>query len=673
VSAADADRLLREALAAHQQGALEAAARGYRGVLEAAPDQPDALHLLGQLLCTAGRRDIGIGLVCRAVAVAPGEPAYLRTVLARSGRLAPETGSRLAVRAIAIDPSAPAPWLALAETRPSPLALGLALERAVGDPVALFNAANLAASMKLEPAAIAAYGLAIQIQPGFHPAYTNLAALLLRLDRPRSAVPFLTVALAVEPDAEQSLKNLALIERGRGALEDAARLMERTIRVHGENADRLDVLAGIRLDQGLAAEALATWDRAWGLADLTPAQASNRLFALNCLDGVTEADLDRESRAWAARFCGPRASLPPRQASAPLHLGLFSGDLRVHSVAYFLRPLLESLDRDRIRVTLFAEQRGGDRMTDALRRAAFDYVETIGLDDGALVDLARSRRIDVALDLAGHTGRHRLTAFALGLAPVQGTWLGYPATTGLEAMDFRLTDAVADPEGPADAAHAERLLRLPVPFLCYGEPDAPAVAGGPADVVFGSFNNRKKLGPETVALWARVLDAVPGARLFVKSGSFDDARTRALFQDAFAAQGIDPKRLEAVGWVEAPSGHLGLYGRVTVALDSSPYNGTTTTCEALWMGVPVVSLRGRRHAARVGASLLTALGRPEWIAETANDFVAAARRLATAPPDLAARRALRETMRASPLMDRDRFAAAFTAALEGLRFGRPDR
>ncbi|MCR9255457.1 MAG: hypothetical protein NXI16_05115 [Alphaproteobacteria bacterium] len=663
----DLDRVLQEALAAHRTGALAEAAEGYRRVLTALPDQPDALHLLGQVLLTAGKPDLGLGLVLRAVAAAPDEASFARTALLQTPALLSPRKAAMARRAIALDPADPTAWLSLAEAEPSSTAVVAALTRAVGDPVALFNAANEAGRQRLEPAAIRGYALAIETSPAFHPAYTNLAALFMRLDHPRRAEPYLTLSLALAPATRESLKNLALVVKGRGRLEDAASLVEKALLLDPHDADGLDLFGMLRLDQGLVEEALAAMDRAAALPQLSAAQGGNRLFALQCLDTTTEADLDRESRAWARRFTGvrvPTGTKGPRGKSRPVRLGLFSGDFRTHSVAYFVKPLLEALDPDRVAVTLFAEQRGGDRMTAALRALALDHVETVGLDDRALAALVRGREIDIALDLAGHTGRNRLTAFALGLAPVQGTWLGYPGTTGLDAMDFRLTDVVADPGGAADRCHAETLVRLPVPFLCYGAPeDSPPPGDGPDGVVFGSFNNRKKLGPATVALWAEVLEAVPGSRLFAKSGSFDDPRTREVFRAAFADAGIDRDRVEAVGWVDAPSGHLGLYDRVTVALDSVPYNGTTTTCEALWMGVPVVTLRGTRHAARVGASLLTAIGRPDWVAEDRAGFVSAARRLAADPPE---RRAVREILSASPLMDRARFAAAFTTALEDL-------
>jgi predicted O-linked N-acetylglucosamine transferase (SPINDLY family) len=299
-----------------------------------------------------------------------------------------------------------------------------------------------------------------------------------------------------------------------------------------------------------------------------------------------------------------------------------------------------------------------------MRGLADRWREAAAWDDAQLERAIRDDGIDLLVDLAGHTKLNRLPVLARKPAPLQFTWLGFPDTTGVAAIDFRITDAIADPPGPADALHAEALLRLPGPFLCYlPPPDAPPVRARPAGVAltFGSFNNLDKLSAQTVALWARVLLAVPESRLLLKS-----ARTRVpeaveRIHAAFAAQGVAPARVVFAAWRERRSDHLAAYADVDVALDTFPYHGTTTTCEALWMGVPVVTRTGGTHVSRVGASVLAHAGLPELVVAGDDAFVAAAAGLAGDAARRAALRAkLRERLAASPLTD----AAAFTRGLE---------
>ena len=285
----------------------------------------------------------------------------------------------------------------------------------------------------------------------------------------------------------------------------------------------------------------------------------------------------------------------------------------------------------------------------------------------SLDDAIRAERIDVLVELSGHTGANRLTALASKPAPVIVSAIGYPNTTGLPAVDWRVVDSITDPPG-AEAFCTERLLRLDPCFLCYRPPDLDVEPAMPAadPVTFGSFNNSAKIGAECTALWARVLQAVPGSRLLVKTQTLADPAVQQAIRRRLAEGGIDEDRVELIAQASTRAEHLALYGRVHVALDSVPYNGTTTTCEALWMGVPVVALLGDRHASRVSASLLSAAGHPEWVAEDAEGVVRIAAALAGDTPHLAAiRSSLRDELRASPLLDSKAYAQRFHAAIRG--------
>jgi len=286
-------------------------------------------------------------------------------------------------------------------------------------------------------------------------------------------------------------------------------------------------------------------------------------------------------------------------------------------------------------------------VTARLRAHADHWRNIIGLSDDDAADRVRRDRIDILVDLTGHTGRNRMLLFARRPAPVQVTWLGYANTTGLSGMDYRLTDALADPPGESDAVHSETLVRLPDGFLCFGPPDdAPDVAAAPfhaaGHVTFGSFNSLAKLTADVIATWARILQQLPDSRLLLKSRPFADESVQARVLRLFAEHGIEGGRIALLARIPSTRDHLAAYGRLDIALDTFPYNGTATTSEALWMGVPVVTLAGAVHAARVGVSLLTAVGLEALVADEPDAYVEKAVELAG---DTHRRAELRGTLR----------------------------
>ena len=345
-----------------------------------------------------------------------------------------------------------------------------------------------------------------------------------------------------------------------------------------------------------------------------------------------------------------------------LRIGYVSPDFRKHSVAYFLEPLLRAHNKNSVEVFCYAEVLRPDVVTDRFKSLADGWLFTVGMSAENLTRRIREDGINILVDLAGHTAKNRLSVFTCKSAPVQVTWLGYPNTTGLRSIDYRLVDAVTDPHGEADALAVETLVRLPDGFLCYDPPDEapkptpPPCANGAA-ITFGSFNNPAKLSAMTLDAWAAILGQLPNARLLLKGKPFADQVTRELFLDRFAQRGVATKRIELMAWVPNTTSHLAAYQEVDISLDPFPYNGTTTTCEALWMGVPVVALSGNRHASRVGASLLRRLNLDELIARDAGEYVQIAVNLADQRDRLAdLRRRLRPRMTASPLCDAPAFA-----------------
>ncbi len=354
----------------------------------------------------------------------------------------------------------------------------------------------------------------------------------------------------------------------------------------------------------------------------------------------------------------------------PIRVGIVSADMYRHSVAYFLEPLLARLPRERIAAVVLNSSRASDEVTARLRAHSSEWHEMGHLGHADFALAARALELDVALDLSGLTGGHRQRSFAMRIAPVQALYLGYPHATGADTLDARIADAITDPPGTPDTMD-ETIVRLPACFLCYRPPtDAPPIVDKSRahdGVVFGSFGNLAKTNRPLVEAWARVLAAVPGSKLLIKNHALFDARTRAAVQGRFQQWGIDPARLELRSPPVNEPEHLAVYNEVDVALDTFPYNGTTTTCEALLMGVPVVSYAGNRHASRVGASLLTAAGCAQWCAADVDDYVTTATGLGLQGRRGAAERsALRSQFLASPLCSGEGFGEAFAAALESL-------
>jgi predicted O-linked N-acetylglucosamine transferase (SPINDLY family) len=395
---------------------------------------------------------------------------------------------------------------------------------------------------------------------------------------------------------------------------------------------------------------------------------SNMLLMLHYVEADPALVL-REHQAFGASMPAPEP--PAHAAGEPLRVGVLSSDLNCHAVGSFVEPMFQHPPAG-TQVIAFANAAHAhqDPLRLRLQRMAHAWHDVHLLDDAALDALIRREHIDVLVELNGHTADNRLPALARKPAPVIVTAIGYPDTTGLPAVDGRIVDSITDPPG-SERWCTERLLRIDPCFLCYTPlADAPDPAMPPEDApfTFGSFNNAAKIGPATAALWARVMRAVPESRLLLKSTGLVDPAVQQVLQRLCMDAGVPLERVEMVGITPDQRSHLQMYNRVHVALDTTPYNGTTTTCEALWMGVPVVTLLGDRHSARVSASLLHAAGFPEWVATDAEQFARIAAQLAHDREALTSLRVtMRDRLRASTLLDAPAYAARLHAALRGAR------
>jgi predicted O-linked N-acetylglucosamine transferase (SPINDLY family) len=474
---------------------------------------------------------------------------------------------------------------------------------------------------------------------------------------------------AIGGSIAEFIRNAEMLVKA-GRLAAAPECYQAALQQHPRAIDAYVGMGNVLVDLWSMEEAVAAYRKALELAPHSSTIFSALLFHLHYLSPANQDlsfDLHRRFGAMMRNAIPPSNeafSLTP-DPERRLRIGYLSPNFSKHSVGYFIEPVIRDHDRERCEAYCYYTHRLSDATTERIRGMAAGWRDVADKSDEDLEKMIRDDSIDILVDLAGHSKGNRLTVFARKPAPVQMTWLGYPDTTGVDTVDFRITDHVADPEPQAERWHSERLLRVDKLFLCYQPPaDSPPVntnASRASEVVFSSFNNIAKVNDETVRLWSKILAAVPASRLVIKSASlaFPDTADRVLA--SFRRTGVATDRVELRGWITDRQEHLELYDSVDIALDTFPYNGTTTTCEALWMGVPVVSRIGEAHMSRVGAAILRSASLHELVAENEQDYVDTAVSLARDEPRRRSLRgSLRDTLLSSPLLDH----AGFTGNLE---------
>ena len=535
-------------------------------------------------------------------------------------------------------------------------------------------ATALEAMGRLEEAACE-YQQALRIEPDRSDTHNDLALIWCAMGRLDEAVASLTRAIQLNPDHVQAYSNLSLVLRDLGRSDEAVASCSRALRVKPDNAIVHNNLGLALEDEGLLDQAVESYRKAIQLDPGNAAIHSNLLLALNYSPTTGPAKLFQEHLCWA-RAHATIAAPPQPHTNEPdpdrrLRLAYVSPDFRSHPAVYFLEPLLANHDRLRFEIVGYGNVRNPDQVTTRLRSRCDAFVNVWPMTDQQLAQKVRDDRIDILVDLAGHTANNRLTMFAHKPAPVQIAYLGYQNTTGLEAMDYRITDDVTDPpeddENDRSPFCTERLLRLKCGFLCFNpSPDAPDVSPLPAQrnghITFLASHRLVKVNDRVLDLWCGVLKATPTSRLILAPRSVSPASMQRITRKLID-RGLDQARFEFQHRHVTGRQYLSVFDEVDLMLDALPTSAGTTACEALWMGVPLITLQGDRYAGRMAASILTRVGFEQFIARTPEQYIDLAVRWSSRPADLGELRAgMRQRLRQSTLCDTAGFVAELEAA-----------
>jgi predicted O-linked N-acetylglucosamine transferase (SPINDLY family) len=635
------DDALAQAMQLYQTGDLPRAEAFYREILTVDPRQAEAWTQLGLVFFQQGQVEGAVTALQRAAQLAP----HLARIYMNLGLVYTTQGNaaeaiRHSQHATELEPGLADAWFNLG------------------------NAYQLQGSLDQ---AIASYQQSLRLQPDSARTHTNLGwSMQARNDLP-AAISHYRQAISLQPNLAEAYFNLATALAGNDQFDEAVAQYQKAGELKPDFMLTFNNLGHARQQQGFVIEAIEAFAQAVRISPELPVPRSNWLFALNYDPDLSTATVLAEHRGFSEMF-EPRDTPPPTFANSPdpdrrLKVGYVSPDFFNHPAAYFIEPMIRHHHPAAVESFLYAEVARPDEVTERLRAAAGYWRSTCGLSAEQIADQIRDDGIDILVDLAGHSAHHRLLAFTRRPAPLQITYLGYPNTTGLKSIAYRLADCVTDPPGEP-SQYSEQLLYLAGPYSCFAPPrHAPEVGELPAKrngyITFGSLHKLPKLSAGVLDLWQRLLEAIPAARLLVYHHTLRGVACDRLNHE-LVRRGISPDRFELRH--EKPiDGYLGVYREIDIALDTFPWSGHATTCESLWMGVPMLSLRGDRHAARLSASVLTAAGFAEWIAATPAEFVEKAVQISGQIEHLAELRSrLRASVAQSPLCD----GPTFTRQLE---------
>ena len=515
----------------------------------------------------------------------------------------------------------------------------------------------------------------VQLEPQDSAAHNNLGNTLQELGRLNEAEVSYREAITLKPDYAEAYSNLGNILKELGRLNEAEASYRKAIALKPNFAEAHNNLGSLLKQPGRLEEALASYNKAIEIKANYSDAYSNKNLCLNYSSLWSPLFIYKQHLEFEKQFgrfkIEPPLSLPFKKDSGDrLRIGYVSADFKRHSVAFFFEPLLQNHSSHVVETFCYYNNKVVDATTKRLMATCDHWRSIFGITNPDVVNLIRNDKIDILVDLSGHTAGNSLLVFAQKPSPVQVTWLGYPNTTGLSAIDYRFTDIIADPIGEADDLHSETLLRLPNGFQCYQGNEKILVdielpQKRREQITFGSFNYVSKITPEVIKTWSKILHAVPTSRLVLKLPKLDSNTT--YYHELFMQEGIAKERTEFYQRLPSMEDHLGLYNAIDISLDPFPYNGATTTCEALWMGVPVVTLLGDRHVGRVGASILSNVGLTDFIAHDINSYIDLAVKMSANTSYLQEIRAgLRERMQSAPLCDALSFASDVETAYQNM-------
>jgi predicted O-linked N-acetylglucosamine transferase (SPINDLY family) len=542
------------------------------------------------------------------------------------------------------------------------------------------NLGNALKELGQYDAAVASYGRALELNPAYSGAHNNLGNALKELGQIDAAISSYRQALQTDPGFAEAHCNLGVALSDLRRFDDAVACYCKALELKPDHAWAHCNLGNARKDLGQLDQALACYRRALQIKPDFADAHSNLLFTLNYRSDQSAAALLSEARRYgdsvARRARASESWSNPADPARRLRVGLVSGDLRDHPVAYFIEGVLAALAStasERIELYAYSNHFHEDAFSAKIKQSCRNWLRAKALSDEQLAQRIRNDGIDILIDLSGHTAHNRLPMFAWKPAPVQLSWLGYFATTGVAAIDYFLADPWTLPHAE-ECNFTEKIWRFPQSRLCF-TPPAELIEAGPlpallnCHISFACFNDLAKINDSVIAVWARVLAAVPNSRLLLKARQLADPVARQDMLDRFARHGIAAARL----LLEGPSSridYLQTYRQVDIVLDTFPFPGGTTTAEALWMGVPVLTLAGGGFLSRQGVGLLMNAGLPEWVASDVEDFVARALTHASDLPALAALRGrLRQQVLCSPVFDAAGFAQHFESALRDIWVG----
>jgi Predicted O-linked N-acetylglucosamine transferase, SPINDLY family len=640
-------------------GQYDEAAESYRRALEINPDYAEVHCSLGVALKNLGQLDNAIASFQRALEINPD----LVEAHSNLGNILEDlynTGNVL-----------------LNNEKPDDAVVNfrLALEIEPDLAEAHYNLGNALNKLGQLEGAVASYHRALEIKPDYAEVHTSIGIILQDLGKIEGAVASYHRALEIKPDYAEARYDLGNALKDLGQLDNAVASYRQALEIKPDLVEALNNLGLALQELGQLDNAMASYRRALEIDPGFIEALDNLLLALNYTASHAPSYYLEQARQFGriaaekvgARFAAWQCVARPER----LRVGLVSGDLRKHSVGHFLGGLLAHIDPARIELIAYPTQPKEDELTARIRPYFSAWKPLFGKSDEAAARSIHADGVHVLLDLSGHTADNRLPVFAWKPAPVQVTWLGLPATSGVAEMDYVLGDPHAIP-AEYENHFSEAVWRMPESCLCLTVPASPVnVAPLPAlsagYVTFGSFNNLTKMNDAVVAVWARILKSVPNSRLLLKTRQLSDQIVCEQTRQRFAACGIAPERLLLGGTLASAEDHLAAYNKVDIALDTFPYPGVTTSVEALWMGVPVLSLRGDRFLSRTAGSIAHNAGLPDWVAADEDDYVAKAVAFTANLERLVALRAgLRQQVLASPLFDAPRFARNFEDALWGM-------